>query len=245
MKRIVICEDSPKQLAHFNQCVSNYIMIEELDLNIELQTHDPYQVIQYLESQPHGETLYFLDIDLSTDITGMDLAQKIRQVDDLSKIVFITTLSETMPLVFRYKLEVLDFIVKDDFDKIDPQIRKCIDTALDRQLLNKENKQIFTANLGRRTRVVDYDDIYYFQTAENHKVILVGRDVYFEYYDKLSDIIETTQFTQVHRSYVANLKNVETYDHSGKEIHFPDDLVIPVGRSYQKNVADLLKKIKK
>ncbi|MGF3214831.1 LytR/AlgR family response regulator transcription factor [Facklamia sp. P12945] len=241
MRNIVICEDIPEQLDNIRSSIEKYLMIEELDLNIVLATSDPYLVLNYIKKQDKGETLYFLDIDLGVDINGIDLAQTIRKEDDLSKIVIITTLSEMMPLVFRYKLEVLDFIIKDNFESIESQVRKCIDTVLSREKLNSQTKEKFTATMGRRTIVVDYQDIYYFQSIENHKIVLVGNNVYYEFYDSLADIIDRTSFTQVHRSYVANIENATLFDKSQRELYFPEDLHIPVGRVYKENVDNQLK----
>lgn len=241
MQKIVICEDAPQQLAHIKQCVENYVLIEELDMKLVLATQQPKDVLTYYKENKKGETLYFLDIDLGEgQMTGMELAQEIRKNDDLSKIVFITTLSETMPLVFRYKLEALDFIVKDNFDHIAQQIRHCLDIASNRRTLNASEKKVYTAKIGRRVHVIDLADIYYFQSADNHKVILVGKDLYFEFYENLNNLMQQTNFTQVHRSFIANLDNVLKYDHPNKELFFNDGLSIPVGRTYQKNIQQLL-----
>lgn len=246
MKNIVICEDSPRQLDHLKDCIEKYIFIEDLDLKIVLTASGPEPVQEYLNMETKGNTLYFLDIDLGEGkLTGIDLAKAIRQKDDLSKIVFITTLDGAMPQVFKNKLEALDFIVKDDFDKIAPQVRQCIDTALERTAINATDKKIFTAKIGRRTKLIDYDDIYYFQASDNHKIILIGNNEYFEFYDNLSTVIEQTQFLQVHRSYVVNLSQVVEYDNTNKELHFPEELVVPVGRKYHKDLLEALAKLEK
>lgn len=237
MRKIVICEDSPRQLTHLKDCIEKYIMIEDLDLTIALASNSPQPIEDYLMNQPKGETLYFLDIDLGPEqITGIDLAKLIRQEDDLSKIVFITTLSECMRETYRYKLEALDFIIKDDFEKVYDQVRQCILTALDRSQINTSEKQVYKVKVGRRTKIVDYDDIYYFQASDNHKIILVGNNTYIEFYDNLSNVIDQTHFQQVHRSYIVNLANVIELDTTQKELFFPEELIVPVGRKYYKDL---------
>ena len=241
MKYIVICEDTPKQRERFTQVVSNYIMIEDLEIELALSTDNPQAVLDYLERQPKGETLYFLDIDLGCDLTGMDLARIIRGEDDLSKIAFITTLSQSLPLTYKYRLEALDFIIKDDFDAIDGQIRQCIDTAFERSQLNSDKKQKFVVQLGARTKSLNTEDIYYFQAAEGHKIILVGDDEYVEYYDSLNNIeAANPYFLRVHRSYIANMENVVSFDRTQMELHFPNEMSIPVGRTKLKDLTAAL-----
>ena len=62
--------------------------------------------------------IYFLDIDLKTDMTGLTLAQEIRKYDPRGFIIFITTHSEMSYMTFIYKLEALDFILKDDPEEL-------------------------------------------------------------------------------------------------------------------------------
>lgn len=45
-------------------------------MEVKLATPGPYEVLDYLETERKGETAYFLNIDLSTDINGMDLVRK-------------------------------------------------------------------------------------------------------------------------------------------------------------------------
>ena len=64
---------------------------------------------------PKAETaVYFLDIQLHSDIDGIELASMIRQNDPRAFIIFTTTHSETAMTTFRYQVEPLDFLIKDD-----------------------------------------------------------------------------------------------------------------------------------
>ncbi|MGX7107256.1 LytR/AlgR family response regulator transcription factor [Hutsoniella sourekii] len=247
MRSIVICEDTLKQRQRFEEVVRNYIMIEDLEIDLALVASEPDSVLEYLEETPIGETLYFLDIDLGEDkLTGMDLARLIREKDDLSKIAFITTLSQSLPLTFKYRLEALDFIIKDDFDGVDQQIRECIDTAFERSQMNTDKKQKFIVQLGARTKSLDIDDIYYFQATDGHKIILVGDDEYVEYYDTLAEIENNySHFFRVHRSYVANLEAAIGLDRSAQELHFPDEVSVPVGRTRMKELVAKLEELGK
>src|SRR4051794_9929355 len=110
MQKIYICEDNLSQLNDIKEIIENYILIEELDMEIILATQNPDELIQVLEDNPPSKAIYFLDIDLNHQLDGIQLAQHIRQVDDLGRIIFITTHAELAPVTFRYKVEALDYI---------------------------------------------------------------------------------------------------------------------------------------
>lgn len=111
---IYICEDDPKQRQQLLEIVANYVMIEALDMQVELATADPFEIVARLEAEPGRAGIYLLDIDLNSSLNGIELAAKIREFDDLGKIIFVTTHAELAPMTFRYKVEAYDYIVKSD-----------------------------------------------------------------------------------------------------------------------------------
>lgn len=162
---------------------------------------------------------------------GWTWCEKIRDADDLSRLIFITTENQMLPLTYTYKLETLNFIVKDKPEVVDEQIRDSLRTVMERTVLNADQKKKFVAKNGSRTKSIDVDQIFYFQALEGHKLALVGQDLYFEFYDSLADILEREpSFTRTHRSYVANLANALSINRKIMEIHFPEELSLPVSR---------------
>lgn len=49
-------------------------------------------------------------------MNGFELAQEIRKFDPRGFIIFITTHAELSYMTFTYKVEALDYIIKDDID---------------------------------------------------------------------------------------------------------------------------------
>ena len=80
MLNIYVCEDHDVQRRAIVKIIQNTILIEEQDMQLVLDTADPYALLEKVKaSQNTG--IYFLDIDLHSDINGMQLAQKIRLFD--------------------------------------------------------------------------------------------------------------------------------------------------------------------
>ncbi len=83
---VYICEDNQKQLNLFKKYISNSIMIESLDMKIALATSDPHELLRkILTAENIG--LFFLDIDLKSDVNGLALAQRISFLQ-MSQIIY-------------------------------------------------------------------------------------------------------------------------------------------------------------
>lgn len=75
---IYICEDNLIQLSHFEKIIKNYILIEELDMDVVCASSDPKEILK-VQEKFCAPGLYFLDIELNSDMDGFALAEKIRK----------------------------------------------------------------------------------------------------------------------------------------------------------------------
>ena len=99
MLDIFVCEDNAAQRRTVVNIIQNTVLIEELDMQITLDTGDPYMLLEKVKtSQNTG--IYFLDIDLNSNMNGMKLAQQIRLYDPRGFIIFITAHSPFLPKIF-------------------------------------------------------------------------------------------------------------------------------------------------
>lgn len=185
---IFICEDNKKQLDLFTTYISNLILIEGFDMKIVQATSDPHQLLkEILTAENTG--LFFLDIDLRSDMNGLTLAQRIRQIQPRCFIVFITSHSEMSFLTFQYKAEALDFIVKDSAEHIKSKIHECLLDVNSKYTSSNNNvTRTFTINQNDKRIVIDYNDIIFFETSNNiHKIILHARKRVIEFTGQLKD----------------------------------------------------------
>jgi len=80
MLNIFVCEDNPSQRERIVQIIQNTVLMEELDMQLVLDAGDPYVLLDKVKTN-ENTGIYFLDIDLGSDINGMKLAQQIRLFD--------------------------------------------------------------------------------------------------------------------------------------------------------------------
>lgn len=222
MLDIYICEDNERQLKLFEKYIQDTIMIEELDMQIVVATDDPCIVIEQAKCS-NNLGLYFLDIDLKTSMNGLQLAQEIRKLEPRCFIIFITSHSEMSFLTFQYKVEALDFIIKDNAKKIREKIHECITNVNEKySSLNNNTNKVFTISLGDRKIHIEFDNIIFFETSSNiHKVILHGKNRTIEFTAQLKEVQSQldSRFYRCHRSYIVNKDNIKEIDFNSCTIH--------------------------
>ncbi len=184
---------------------------------------DPYVLLEKLESS-RNTGIYFLYIDLNSSMNGMKLAQQIRLFDPRGFIIFITAHSELSYMTFQYRVEAMDFVLKDNPAEAELKIKECLLNAMERYTLqtNRTHK-VYTIETNGRKISIDYEDILFFETSGNiHKVILHAKDRQIEF---LSTIKELTNelgcdFVRCHRSFLVNQKNIKEIDTKNRIVHF-------------------------
>ncbi len=110
MKFIVLDEDK-KMLDKEKSIISKVLFPYDIDFKINL-----YQKVdKKLEQEISDNSLlkvYILDFNLNSDISGMDVALKIREKDWDSIIIFITNHGDMFETVHRNVINIYDFIEK-------------------------------------------------------------------------------------------------------------------------------------
>lgn len=223
MLNIYVCEDHDAQRRTIARTIQNTVLMEELDMQFVLDTGDPYALLEKVKSNP-GTGIYFLDIDLNSSMNGMKLAQQIRLFDPRGFIIFITSHSELSYMTFQYRVEAMDFIIKDNPAEAKVKIRECLQNAMERYTLqtNRTHK-VYTIDVGGRKISVEQDDIFFFETSGNiHKVILHAKDRQIEFPGTIKELADTLGegFARCHRSFLVNKKNIKEIDMKNRIVCF-------------------------
>lgn len=244
MVDVYVCEDNLKQLELITDLIKKSILIEELDMQIALSTRDPHEVLKALDTAEHTG-LFFLDIDLKSDMDGLTLAQRIRTIQPRCFIVFITSHSEMIFLTFQYKVEALDCIIKDTPEKMQPKIHDCLLNATEKHLAqNGPARKNFIIHYGERCMTVSYDDIYFFETSNQiHKIILHGKNKVLEFHGQLKDIEPDLdyRFYRCHRSYIVNTNMIDHVDFTEMVIYFKNGESCPIAVRMKRGLKKILK----
>jgi len=251
MLHIFICEDDSAQREQIKSIVQNHIMMENLDIRLTFTTDSPTALLKYLEKHPHDPasneySLYFLDVDLASELNGIQLAAKIKELEPISYIVFITDHAEMSHLTFRYKVEAMDYITKDFPEEIASRVKDCINTAYMRYLgiHTKSKAGSFQISIGGSVRVIPCSDIMFFEShpVNTHRLILHMKKSQLEFRSALDKIAETLpDFYRCHQSYLVNPENIRHVDADRRVAEMINGESAPIATRKLKGLSTLLK----
>lgn len=177
--------------------------------------------------------LIFLDIEL-TGINGVGAGQILRQQSQQVQIVYVSSKEEYAMQLFQNR--PFDFLVK-------PITQKRLNT-----LLNTYFKvfpiadRYFTYTADRRKQQIAVSDILYFESLRKQLRIITGTGEIM-IYAKLTDILNepfSGRFLRIHQSFLVNIQHIREFRYG--EITLTNGLALPISRSYQDTVRDLLMK---
>ncbi|AAK78066.1 two-component system response regulator AgrA [Clostridium acetobutylicum] len=222
MLEVFVCEDNKEQKENFRKIIDNFIIMENLDMKISVVTENPDDIINYvIKNSVSG--LYFLDIDLNASINGIQLAAEIRKYDPRGFIVFVTTHAEMSYLTFLYKVEAMDYIIKDNYKNIGDRIYQCIvDAQRKYSAKTTDLQKIFTIKADDRIINIEFQKILFFETSFTiHKVVLHSVNRQIEFYAKMKDIEGELDdsFYRCHKSYIVNKKNIKEININKRRIY--------------------------
>lgn len=244
MIEIYVCEDDAKQRKQLNDYINNYILIETLDMELTLSTKDPIELIDHVKSSGK-KGLYFLDVNLDHEMSGIILGAEIRKHDPEGTIVFITTHAELTYLTFVYKVEALDYIIKNEFENIQQRVIDCIETVRQRALKSGRDKvEKFQVQVGDKVINENIHDVLFFETSPVlHKLTMHTKTRSVQFYGRMKDLADKhSLFYRCHNSFVINVKNIKEIDRKSRKIIMKNGVTCEASIRHMKGLLDVCKK---
>ena len=218
---IAICEDDEKQLLVNKHYVEQWATLRDKRVNILIYKNAESFLFNWNYEQ-HFD-IVFLDIQMG-QMSGMELAQYIRSRDEDIEIIFIT--GEDKYVFNGYKVRALDYLMKPIKQE---EVCQCLDVWMNKN--QKKESSYFLLKKGKEILKVSYDDIYYFISFD-HYVDMHTTDEVITFKEKIGQVeqqLPQEQFCRCHRSYILNLKYIDTI--SKNEIVLDNEAKIPVSKS--------------
>lgn len=238
MFKIVIVDDIDDVLNCYKHVIQNIIISENMKAEISLCANNPHTIIQFLEH--NSASLFLLDVDLKSYISGLELAYKIRQKLKNVYIIFVSGHGE---FVFdSFEVRPFDFLVK---PVPDSRLKHAVLSAyndfmgLKIELVNEQYLDVKYCSTIHRVKI---KDLIYIEKNGKHVIFhskesafscnLTLCDVQQLLIDKgLQDII-----IQVHKTYFVNVQFVQTINSKNNVIILESGVEIPIGRAYKDNI---------
>jgi two-component system response regulator AgrA len=246
MMRIIVCDDDLIFKEKIHTTIQNYLIIQEYDAKLVSNLNIPSSILEYIEKNKVQGGLYFLDIELNMDVNGLGLGAKIREIDQLAKIVFITTHAELSYLSFTYKIEALDFIPKDIGNMLSAKINECVEIAYERYLSTSlPDQQNILIKIGSQDIKLKLSEILYIESSTiPHKLIAHLESRKLEFYGKIKDFEDISEkLVRCHQSYIVNIDNINFIDKKRKFILLHGGEQCLISNRFYKRLKDTVEKI--
>lgn len=187
-----------------------------------------------LEQLVHSSqmNLYFLDIELKDEaLKGLEVAQKIRELDSHGVIVFVTTHSELAPISYQYMVSALTFIEKrialEDFREA---VKACLQ-AYQQAMKPTSSQDIFIYETSNTTIRLDFSEIDYIMTAEPHRLEMVTDYRVIRFYGELKEIESLdARLVRCHQSYIVNTQKIIEVATKERQVILASGQKLPVSR---------------
>ncbi len=199
MYRIVICEDDITQITFLRECILK--SLEGISSQIELFEFNSGE--ELLETNLEGIDIFFLDIKM-LQLTGMDVARIIRETNDTSEIIFITSIVDYIQE--GYKVRAYRYLLKPiDFKDLNESILSCIS-----DIIKKRENFMLIENKGIINKIL-INSIMYIEVRKKVLTIHTKNDIYYtkNSMDKIELELEKYNFFRCHKSYLINLEYIQ------------------------------------
>lgn len=217
-----IVEDNVSNCQELKQCLKKWEQEHSVDLHIFCYKTG----YELLSDNFQQMNLIFLDINLP-DITGIEIAHRLRQDEYPGHIIFLTAFSE---FVFEgYHVRALDYLLK---PITMAELNRCL-SHLDFEI----SPLCYTLQDGLNLIRIPFSTIIVFATQGHYMDIITTEDTYHQRISLKtikSDL--PPDFVQCHRTLIVNINHVTKLD--SHSICLINGNVYPVSRPYLKQIQN-------
>ena len=231
MLNFVLCDDNLSAINKLSKMLNSIFISNNLKGQITFSTDNPNELFEYVKNNTTHVLL--LDIDLKSSISGLEIAEKIREIDKNVYIIFITGHFEFSQLA--YKCKTFDFLQK----------------PLTKERFEETILRLYSDIFGNKTRYIRLDkdkavikeDSIRFIKKEGMKVIFHTDTRDYEVYSSFSKIHDMLpyNFVRCHKSYIVNMSKITDIDMVKNSISFTKNDICYIGPKYKNDFMEVLK----
>lgn len=229
MVRVAICDDEKKIVMLHEEIIQNLLKSSGSRFEISTYTHSDNLLYDIIEDGFFYDLL-LLDIEMP-EVTGMEIAEKIKPYLPNIKIIFIT--SHVEYAIDAFELSIFRYVPKDDIEKRLPAaIRDAI------KLIELEDGKVYTIQTNNRFEKIPYKEIYYIEReGKNVNITTAGgvsrvRKSLQQIYEELA----SEEFIFVDRGYIVNMIHIMQVK-DGMAV-LKNGAVLPISRSHLQEVKE-------
>ncbi len=238
MIRGAICDDEPAVLDYLYEHILKEFKQQGADIHIDKFTMGK-DFLNAHKTEPYD--VVFLDIRMP-DISGFDVAAKLRKLSEKVYIIFVTT--ENTLVYDSFSFQPFDFIPKtppaelSGDDAVKFFLRRIMNVIA--RLLNQIST-VTTVCLPlpyNQKIIVNISDIQIIQSVRNYAEYILTEHEPVKIRAKLDDIanrLDRNLFARPHKSYIINMDYIKDIDSSNMIVKLKSGVIIPISKAYKRD----------
>ncbi len=198
MLNFVLCDDNQNILSKLEKMLEAIFIKNNLSGQVSFTTAEPDELLKYTQFN-HFDVL-ILDIDLKSNVSGIDLANTIRSKNKKAYIIFSTAHLEYLMIAYKYK--TFDFLAKPiTIERLEETVLRLFND------ISNINTTFFKVN--NKAGYVNSNSIFFIQ-KQGKKAILKTEIGDYELTSSFSDILGRLpeNFVRCHKSYIVNVNKI-------------------------------------
>ena len=230
MLNFVLCDDNLLIVSKMKEMLEILFIKHDVDAKVGFFTDDPKRVLNY-EKENIIDVL-ILDINLNSDISGIELAKIIRKNNKSVYIIFLTGHLEYS--LVAYSVKTFDYLPKPiTMERLEITLKRLLDDA-------KFSNQKFIC-IDNRT-FLSHSEINFIKKDGMKTVFCTNSQDYETYnsFNKLQTILPDN-FIRCHKSYIVNTDNIVNINTNKNEIILHNQCTCGIGPKYKNNLMEVLK----
>lgn len=236
MLNFVLCDDNQIILDRLSKMLESIFIKHNFDAEIIFSSTVPENTLNFIKENNNVNVL-FLDIDLKSKMSGLDLASQIRKVNKQVYIIFTSAHLEYVLIAYQYK--TFDFIPKPiTVERLEETFLRIID---DIETDYKTNNFI---RIDNRNTIINEDSINFIK-KDGMKLVFYTDNRIYETYSSFSKIEEIlpSNFVRCHKSYIANINKIYDISLNENSISFDATSTMKcyIGPKYKNRIMEVLK----
>lgn len=233
MLSFVLCDDNKAILDRLSKMLESLFIKHHFDAEVSFSSTDAKSTLQYVKN--NIVNALFLDIDLKSNISGLDIASKIRKINKQVYIVFTSAHLEYILIAYQYK--TFDFIPKPiTVERLEETILRMMED------LNTETKKNSFIHLNNRNTIINQDSVKFIK-KDGMKLVFYTDTRKYETYSSFSKISEVLppNFVRCHKSYIANVNKITNINQNDNLVFFDNNNVSKcyIGPKYKNNLMEV------
>ncbi len=229
MIRAAICDDDKEIVMFQKEVTQNVLRSCRSVFTITTYTHGQNLLYDIIEDGFFYDLL-LLDIEMP-EVTGMEIAEKIKPYLPDIKIIFIT--SHVEYAIDAFELSIFRYIPKDDIEK---RLPAAIHDAM--KLIELEDGRNYTIQTNHRLEKIPFKEIYYIERdGKNSSLVTTyGVSRVRKSLQRIFEELASEYFIFIDRGYIVNIIHIMKVKDS--MVVLKNGIALPISRSHLQNVKE-------